>query len=56
MMTIYIYIFSAFSDNQWRRSYKVNDTYAQPTQQNDRTERLGYTTGYGSGLSVNIYS
>lgn len=36
-------------NNQWKRSYKENDTASAATS--DRTERLGYTSGYGGGGS-----
>lgn len=37
--------------NQWDRSYKGNDTDAAQSSP-DRAERLGYTSGYGSGVNV----
>lgn len=54
---------STYPNNQWRRSYKENDTKADSSSVSDRAERLGFTTGYGggqgypySGSGVGVYS
>lgn len=53
-----------YPNNQWRRSsYRVNDTAATSSSssaaapdaepvQSERTERLGFSTGYGTGTQV----
>lgn len=49
-------IFRTYPHNQWRRAaYKENDTSYEESSVTDRTERLGFSTGYGSGSAqVNV--
>lgn len=42
--------YRTYPHNQWRRAaYKENDTNFEESSVTDRTERLGFSTGYGSG-------
>lgn len=48
---------NTYPDNPWRRSFqkdKINETYSDTAS--DRTQRLGYSTGLGSGGTYGGYS
>lgn len=47
-------VYRTYPNNQWRRAFKENDTSAEQTNAHDRAERLGFTTGYGSGVNVYV--